>query len=64
MDAYLKLISKDVKFLDKKSDMKGNRVSLATYPRTGNSFLRKILEQITGVFTGSSMQLDLTITLQ
>jgi hypothetical protein len=35
---------KSEKFLDKKNDMIGNRVAFASYPRTGNSFLRKILE--------------------
>jgi hypothetical protein len=64
MDEYLKIINNEIKFLDKKCDLIGNRVTLATYPRTGNSFLRKILEQITGVFTGSDMSLNLTITLQ
>lgn len=64
MDEYLKLMNNEYKFLDRKSDLIGNRVALATFPRTGNSFLRKILEQITGVFTGSDMSLNLTITLQ
>jgi len=30
-------------------------------PRTGNSFLRRILELITGVYTGSDMQIKLTL---
>lgn len=42
----------------------GDRVALASFPRTGNSMLRKFLEQITGVFTGSDMSLDLTIMMQ
>lgn len=29
-------------------------------PRTGNSFLRKILELITGVYTGADMSIKLT----
>jgi len=32
------------KFLDSKVNMTGNRVMLASYPRSGNSFFRKILE--------------------
>lgn len=63
-EEYETLIKGDFKFLDKKSLLLGNRVALASYPRTGNSFLRKTLEQITGVFSGSDMHLDLTITLQ
>ncbi len=44
--------------------MVGNRVAFASYPRTGNSFLRKILENITGVFTGSDMPLFKSMMLQ
>jgi hypothetical protein len=61
---YDALISGECKFLDKKSEMKGDRVAFASFPRTGNSFLRKILEQITGVFTGSDMPLMLTMCHQ
>lgn len=32
-------------------------------PRCGNSFLRRILETITGVYTGSDMNIDLTTQL-
>lgn len=39
-------------FLDGKVNMEGNRVALASFPRSGNSFLRRFLEQITGVTTG------------
>ena len=42
--------------------MKNNSVALASFPRTGNSFLRKIIEQVTGVFTGSDMPIDLTLS--
>jgi hypothetical protein len=31
---------------------------LATYRRTGNTFLRKYLEKVTGVVTGSNMSSD------
>ena len=43
LDEYRALV-KSEKFLDKKKDMTGNRVAFASFPRTGNSFLRKILE--------------------
>ena len=52
------------KFLDGKVSMEGRRVVFASYPRTGNSFLRKFLEQVTGIYTGSDMKLDLTWTVQ
>jgi hypothetical protein len=44
--------------------MTGNKVAFATYPRTGNSFLRKIIESISGVFTGGDMPLDVTAGIQ
>ena len=34
-------------------EREGPCVVLASYPRSGNSLLRKILEEITGVITGS-----------
>ena len=43
-EEYKKLLSGEYKFLDKKNSMIGNSVAFATYPRTGNSFLRKIIE--------------------
>jgi hypothetical protein len=52
---------KDLKFLDKKSEMIGNRVAFTTYPRVGNSFLRSVIEKVTGVFTGSDMLLKVTV---
>lgn len=58
---YEKLISGDLKFLDSKVNMIGNRVCFASFPRTGNTLLRKILESITGVFTGSDMPLIKTM---
>jgi len=44
--------------------MKGNVVCLASFPRSGNSFLRKLLETITGVFTGSDFSIRDTLPLQ
>lgn len=52
------------KFLDGLTNMVGNRVQLASFPRSGNSFLRRILEQITGVFTGSDFTLRDALPLQ
>ena len=39
----------------------GQQVCFQSLPRTGNSFLRSILEQVTGVYTGSDMNFDLTL---
>ena len=42
-------------FLDGKS-IAGDKVCYMTYPRSGNTFLRKYLEIITGVTTGSEIE--------
>ena len=39
-------------FLDGKSTA-GNRVSYNTFPRCGNSFVRRVVEQTSGIVTGS-----------
>jgi hypothetical protein len=57
MAEYEKLISGDLKFLDKRVKLGMDKVSFSSFPRTGNSFSRKVLEQITGVFTGADMPL-------
>lgn len=62
---YNRIVDPDhPKFLDLKCTMKGNRVAFASFPRSGNSFLRKMLEQITGVFTGSDLGMKDVLPLQ
>jgi len=46
------LDDKDLRFLDGEPI---GKISYWTYPRSGNTFLRKYLELITGVPTGSEM---------
>ena len=46
------------KFLDESISMQLNRVVYASFPRSGNSFVRKIFESITGVATGSDVNLN------
>ena len=43
--------------------MVGNRVGLASFPRSGNSFLRKFLERITGITTGGEISIDLPLQM-
>lgn len=40
-------------FLNKKQSLDGNKVAFISFPRSGNSFLRKYLESLTGIITGS-----------
>lgn len=49
-----------LKFLDSSIDMSGQKIAFASYPRTGNSFVRSFLEKITGIATGSDMPLFIT----
>jgi hypothetical protein len=56
-----KLGEGDPKFLDSKCSMVGNRIALSSFPRTGNSFLRRFIEQCTGLYTGCDMFLHITM---
>lgn len=40
------------------------RVAFNTYPRSGNSMLRKLMEQMTGAFTGGTVRLHTATSLQ
>jgi hypothetical protein len=52
------------RFLDGSVNMENNRVSFVSFPRSGNSFLRRFIELITGVVTGSDARLDMVLPLQ
>ena len=40
--------------------MTGLQVAFQSMPRTGNSFLRRMIELCTGIYTGSDMNIDIT----
>jgi len=44
------------RFLDGES-LNGKKAALCSYPRSGNSFLRKTTESLYGLATGSTMSL-------
>ena len=51
-----------IAFLDGlEDDNEQDAVALASYPRSGNTLLRKYLEKVTGLFTGSDMLLNLEL---
>ena len=52
----------DFKFCD--GEKLGSKIAFNTYPRSGNSFLRKYLEQLTGISTGATVQLHTSSSLQ
>ena len=54
------IASGEIRFLDGE-DIDGDKVSFQSFPRAGNSMLRKFLEVVTGVHTGSDMPLDATM---
>ena len=39
----------------------GHMVAFQSFPRSGNTFLRRYLEQITGVVTGADMNVEHTV---
>ena len=49
------------RFLDDTVDMTGNKVGLASLMRSGNSFMRKFLEAITGITTGGELKRDILL---
>jgi len=51
------------RFLDG-SPNKSNKIAFASFPRSGNTFLRKYTEMLTGVQTGADNTLDVNIALQ
>jgi len=56
--------AKALRFLDGKVDLTGNRICLASFPRTGTVMLRKYMESISGIHTGSDMSLIITNGVQ
>jgi len=50
------------RFLDG-SPNKSNKIAFASFPRSGNTFLRKYTEMLTGVQTGADNTLDVNIAL-
>ena len=51
----------DFKFCD--GEKLPSKIAFNTYPRSGNSFLRKYLEQLTGISTGATVQLHTSSSL-
>ena len=52
--------AKHLRFLDG-AEMLGQQICFQSVPRTGNAFLRRIIELVTGVYTGSDMNLNVTL---
>lgn len=53
----------DFRFLDG-ADIGSNHVGFTSFPRSGNSFMRRVLEQISGITTGATMHLQSSTSLQ
>ena len=49
-------------FLDGQPN-KSNKVALASFPRSGNTFLRKYCEMLTGIHTGSDFNIETDMAL-
>ena len=61
-NAELDWTKDEFRLLDGES-ISGNQIAFQSFARSGNSFLRRFLELITGVYTGSDMNLNLTMNL-
>lgn len=53
----------EFRLLDGK-DISNNKICFNTMPRSGSSWLRRFIEQITGIATGASSSLHIATTLQ
>jgi hypothetical protein len=60
----LEWVDSGLRFLDGTVDLAGNRVCFPSFPRTGNTMTRATIEAVTGVATGSCMNLRLTCHIQ
>ena len=52
--AVVKDFKKDVRFLDGKVSLDGERVACLSFMRSGSTFLRQLLEKVTGIYTGQN----------
>jgi hypothetical protein len=50
----------EFRLLDGQKIPKGQKIAFNTWPRSGNTLLRRCLEQVTGISTGSNMPLTMT----
>lgn len=57
------MFDNEFKFLDG-SPNKWNKLAFASFPRSGNTFLRKYCEMLTGVQTGADNTLHISVMLQ
>ena len=55
-----KLFGNQTRFLNKKPI---KNITYASYPRSGNTFLRKYFESITGIATGSDMVMKFSLNI-
>lgn len=57
------MFENEFKFLDGKPN-NWNKIAFASFPRSGNTFLRKCCELLTGVQTGADNTLHVNVILQ
>lgn len=53
-----------LRFLDGEPGVQDHKVGFCSFPRSGNSFLRRLIENCTGIVTGSSISLHTATSLQ
>jgi hypothetical protein len=58
---FRKICESEAMLLDSNFNMAGNKISMATFQRNGNTFLRSYIEKCTGMATGSDQDLLFSI---
>lgn len=53
-----------IRVLDQQDSLTNEKVAVCSFPRSGNSFLRRLMETCTGIATGSSISLHTATSLQ
>ena len=50
-------------FLNPKENLFGDRIAMQSFQRSGNTFLRRYIELISGVYTGADMSISFSFHL-
>lgn len=53
-----------IRFLDQEESTADDKIGICSFPRSGNSFLRRLMETCSGIATGSSISLHTATGLQ
>lgn len=63
LEKHADLFDGSFRFLDNTVPITNQKVAFCTYPRSGNSYLRRVFEQCTGISTGATSSLHTSTIL-